>query len=97
MQALLELIKYTIPSLVVFAAAFYILKLFLEKEASKLNEANKVDIQKAFLPVRVQAYERLVLLIERIEPAGLVLRTNEPGMSAVQLQNALVQTIRSEF
>lgn len=97
MQALLELIKYTIPSLVVFATAFYILRLFLEKEASKLNDASKVDIQKAFLPVRVQAYERLVLLIERIEPAGLVLRTNEPGMSAVQLQNALVQTIRSEF
>ncbi len=97
MQALLELIKYTIPSLVVFATAFYMLKLFLEKEALKLNDANKLDIQKAFLPVRMQAYERLVLLIERIEPAGLVLRTNEPGMTAVQLQNALVQAIRSEF
>lgn len=97
MQALVELLKYTIPSLVVFATAFYLLKLYLDKESAKTATINKLDFQKNSLPVRMQAYERLVLLLERMEPAGLVLRTNMPGMTALTLQNSLVQTIRSEF
>ena len=57
----------------------------------------RLDVQKITLPVRMQAYERLVLLLERIEPAGLLVRTNQPGMNASQLQSALIQSIRSEF
>jgi hypothetical protein len=45
----------------------------------------------------MQAYERLVLLLERIEPAGLLIRTNTPGMNASGLQLALIHAIRSEF
>lgn len=97
MQALYELIKYTVPSLVVFATAYYLLKMFLEKEAEKTQMQLRLDVQKISLPVRMQAYERLVLLLERIEPAGLLVRTNMPGMNANQLQSALVQSIRAEF
>jgi len=97
MQALFELLKYTVPSLVVLATAYYVLKMFLEKEAEKTQMQMRLDVQKISLPVRMQAYERLVLLLERIEPAGLLVRTNLPGMNASQLQSALVQNIRSEF
>jgi len=97
MQALLELIKYTVPSLVVLATAYYLLKMFLDKETEKAQMQMRLDVQKISLPVRMQAYERLVLLLERIEPAGLLVRTNLPGMNASQLHSALIQTIRSEF
>jgi len=97
MQALIELLKYTVPSLVVLATAYYLLKMFLEKEAEKTQMQMRLDVQKITLPVRMQAYERLVLLLERIEPAGLLVRTNSPGMNASQLQSALVQSIRAEF
>jgi hypothetical protein len=97
MQALYEVIRYTVPSLVVLATAYYLLKMFLEKEAEKTQMQMRLDVQKITLPVRMQAYERLVLLLERIEPAGLLVRTNQPGMNASQLQSALIQTIRSEF
>jgi hypothetical protein len=97
MLALYELLKYTVPSLVVLATAYYLLKMFLDKEAEKVQMQMRLDVQKISLPVRMQAYERLVLLLERIEPAGLLVRTNMPGMNALQLQSALVQTIRSEF
>ena len=97
MQALIELLKYTVPSLVVLATAYYLLKMFLEKEAEKTQMQMRLDVQKITLPVRMQAYERLVLLLERIEPAGLLVRTNLPGMNASQLQSALVQSIRAEF
>lgn len=97
MLALYELLKYTVPSLVVLATAYYLLKMFLEKETEKTQKQMRLDVQKISLPVRMQAYERLVLLLERIEPAGLLIRTNLPGMNAIQLQSALIQTIRSEF
>jgi hypothetical protein len=97
MQTLSELLKHTVPSLVVLAAAYFLLKLFLDKEAEKTQIQSRLDVQKITLPVRLQAYERLVLLLERIEPAGLLVRTNLPGMTASDLQSALVQAIRSEF
>jgi hypothetical protein len=97
MQALYEVIRYTVPSLVVFGTAYYLLKMFLDKEAEKVQMQMRLDVQKITLPVRMQAYERLVLLLERIEPAGLLVRSNSPGMSASQLQSALIQNIRSEF
>ena len=97
MNDLFELLKYVVPSLIVLAAAYYLLKLFLDKEAEKNQVQLRLDMQKISLPVRMQAYERLVLLLERIEPAGLLVRTNMPGMTAYQLQTALVQSVRSEF
>lgn len=97
MEALSELLKYTVPSLVVLATAYYLLKLFLDKEAEKNQHQMRLDVQKISLPVRMQAYERLVLLLERIEPAGLLIRTNTPGMNASGLQSALIHVIRSEF
>jgi hypothetical protein len=97
MLALYELLKYTIPSLVVLATAYYLLKMFLDKETEKTQMQMRLDVQKISLPIRMQAYERLVLLLERIEPAGLLVRANLPGMNASQLQSALIQTIRSEF
>lgn len=97
MLALYEVLKYTVPSLVVFVTAYYLLKMFLDKETEKTQMQMRLDVQKISLPVRMQAYERLVLLLERIEPAGLLVRTNQPGMNATQLQSALIQSIRSEF
>lgn len=97
MLALYELLKYTVPALVVLATAYYLLKMFLDKETEKTQMQMRLDVQKISMPIRMQAYERLVLLLERIEPAGLLVRTNLPGMNASQLQSALIQSIRSEF
>jgi hypothetical protein len=53
--------------------------------------------QKIILPLRLQAYERIILFLERISPNNLILRLNKPEMSSVQLQSALVKVIREEF
>jgi hypothetical protein len=90
-------LRYTFPALVVLATAYFLLKMFLDNEAAKTRMQIRLDMQKITMPVRMQAYERLILLCERIEPAGLLVRTNMPGMNASQLQSALVQSVRSEF
>jgi hypothetical protein len=53
--------------------------------------------QKIILPLRLQAYERIVLLLERISPQNLILRINKPELTALQLQSALIKAIRDEF
>ena len=97
MQAIYELLKYTVPEILVLAAAYYLIKLFLDRESEKNQLQLRIDVQKTSLPVRMQAYERLVLLLERMEPAGLLIRISEPNMTALALQTSLIQSIRSEF
>lgn len=47
--------------------------------------------------LRLQAYERLVLLTERIALPNLVSRLNQPGLSAVEMKIILTENIKHEF
>lgn len=48
-------------------------------------------------PLKLQAYERLVLLCERISLPSLISRTSIPGISAREMQMLLVESIKQEF
>lgn len=61
-----------------------------------VQESRNED-QKIILPLRLQAYERIVLLLERISPQNLILRIKKPEMNAIQLQSELIKAIREEF
>ena len=47
-------------------------------------------------PLQLQAYERLVVLTERISLPNLVSRTNQPGFSAREMQLLLLESIKQE-
>jgi hypothetical protein len=47
--------------------------------------------------MKLQAYERLILLADRIALPNLISRINQPGLSAREMQNLLIQNIRQEF
>ncbi len=49
------------------------------------------------LPLRLQAYERLILYLERISPDSLVMRMSRSNLSVAQFQNELVTSVRTEF
>lgn len=49
------------------------------------------------MPLKLQAYERIILLADRIALPNLISRCNQPGMDAREMQSFLVQTIRQEF
>lgn len=72
-------------------------KSFLEKEEKLQYLALKRDQRQITLPLRLQAYERLVLLLERISLSSLMLRNIKPEMNVQQFKNALIQNVRSEF
>ncbi len=62
-------------------------------KALELKFTNRKDMT----PIRLQAYERIVLLLERITPSNLILRVHRQGMSARMLQAELLKAIRQEY
>ena len=52
---------------------------------------------KVVTPIRLQAYERMALFLERISPDSLVLRCYQPGMDLKLLQGVMTKNIRDEW
>jgi hypothetical protein len=97
MDDFLDILKYIIPSGVVFATAYYLLKVMLDNEQRKRLMEIKLKNQTAVTPVRLQAYERIVLFLERISPNNLIFRVYDADFSASQFQTILTQAIRDEY
>ncbi|MDP1623658.1 MAG: hypothetical protein Q8M08_15135 [Bacteroidales bacterium] len=83
--------------LIVFGGAFFLLWYYLKQTRKPAPIAGGSQDHQMILPLRLQAYERFVLFLERIHPSNLILRLNSPDLSALQLQSLLVRTIREEF
>jgi len=97
MQTLLDILKYVLPAVVVLIATSLIVRRFLLSE-TKLKQYEMLrENQDATVRLRLQAYERLVLFIERIHPRQLVPRVYQSGMTVADLQAVLVYNIRAEF
>jgi len=97
MDALIEFAKLIVPALLVLYAVYLTLKNILEKEVEKKHLELKSKNIETILPMRMQAYERLALLLERSSPNNLILRLNNPAYSATEFQVILVKEIREEF
>jgi hypothetical protein len=109
MNAVLEVLKISIPALIVAGVSWWIIRAFLKKEQATManllfqqKEAKRIELlkesQKTILPLRLQAYERLTIFLSRIELGSVVSRTNATeGMSAHFYKTALQHTIEEEF
>ncbi|HRO42795.1 MAG TPA: hypothetical protein PL009_08165 [Flavipsychrobacter sp.] len=96
-ESFLELLKYTVPAVVVLIATSLIVRRFLLSEM-KLKQFEMLrENQESTVRLRLQAYERLVLFVERINPRQLVPRVYQSGMTVSDLQAVLVYNIRAEF
>jgi hypothetical protein len=94
---LAEIVKYTISGIMIFFAAWYFIKPLLVQNLNfQRVELRKASIQHT-LPLRLQAYERSVLFIERINPSNLFIRLQSPGMTAIQLHQLVLAEIRAEY
>jgi hypothetical protein len=97
MEVFLELLKYTIPALVVLATAYFLLKLYLESQFRLQAMAQRGESLKTTLQLRLQAYERLTLFCERAAIHNALLRARTPGMRVADLRNALLASVNQEF
>ncbi|HRG58002.1 MAG TPA: hypothetical protein PK323_03540 [Bacteroidia bacterium] len=97
MEDILDIFKYILPSVVTFLAAYFIIKAFLDREYKNKLMDLRMQNHSTITPIRLQAYERMTLFLERIALTQLITRVHKSGMSARLLQNEMVKTIRAEY
>ncbi len=97
MDKMYDLVLMIVPALIVFAGMFFFLKLFFENETKRRMIEMKSNVRELVTPIQLQAYERMVLLLERISPYQLIVRVNKNGWSSRHFHVELIAAIRSEF
>ena len=97
MKDFIEILKITLPSVIMLIAVYYIVGSFFRNNERRQKMKAVRGNQKLMTPIRLQAYERLILFLERISPESLVMRADYPATTCEQLHKALLQTIRAEF
>ncbi len=92
-----EIIKLSCIVVLISTPILVLLRWFLKHnlKQKQLELANSTF--KELIPTRLQAYERLAILLERISPEAIVLRENKANMTSLQLQKQLLSSIRHEF
>lgn len=96
-QQLINLLMYTIPALITGAIAYLFFREHVENENNRRHFLMTKDLQKEAFPIRLQAYERMSLLLERISPAKLLTRVNPTSSNKESYENLLIATIEQEF
>ncbi len=96
-ENILEISKYILPALLVFLTSVLTIRYFFKNEQKQRMLKTFLENQKTITPIRLQAYERITLFLERINPEALIMRLNVRGMSCARLQSDMLKTIRAEF
>ena len=94
---IIELAAYTLPALITGGVAYFLFHSFFKNEENRRRFELLKENQKQALPIRLQAYERMVLLLERIHPAQLLLRVAPISTDKNDYATLLIHTIQTEF
>jgi hypothetical protein len=97
MEEFLRIIYIIVPASAVMFGMYLTVKTFVQKEFERTNSDIKRKNNEILLPIRLQAYERVCLLMERISLNNLVLRVNDPQYNVAEFHSRLLSEIRDEF
>ncbi|MEQ9423654.1 MAG: hypothetical protein RJQ09_04495 [Cyclobacteriaceae bacterium] len=97
MDAFIEFLKLIIPAAAVLYGMFLTVRLFINRDHEKRILDMREKMQETAMPLRLQAYERLCLFLERTSPNNLIIRLNQGNLTAKELQSVLLHEIREEF
>ncbi len=92
-----ESLAYAVPAIVTGAVAYFIFTGFLKQGNQEKKLELLADKKKESLPIRLQAYERMLLFCERINPIKLLLRVKPIGNSTTDYLQLLLASIEQEF
>ena len=92
-----QLFAYLLPAVVTGAIAFYFFRLHTKNEEGRRRFLLHKDSQKETLPIRLQAYERMALFLERIAINNLVVRVAPQGQDKSKYENLLIKQVENEF
>ncbi|WP_323789621.1 hypothetical protein [Psychroserpens sp.] len=94
---ILGLLLYCVPAIITGGIAFLFFREHVENENNRRNFLIQKDLQKDALPMRLQAYERISLFLERIKPSKLLLRVKPTSSNKADYESLLIANIEQEF
>jgi hypothetical protein len=97
MEYLGDLIKIFIPASIVLYGMYAVAKTFLEKGIVEKNLELKQKNAEIVMPIRLQAYERMTMFLERITPNNLLVRLSGNAVQVLDFQQLILREIRDEF
>lgn len=97
MEIIFDLLKITIPAALMLYLSYLLVRSFLQKQLDEIAFSVRQKNQEIVVPIRLQAYERIILLLERITPSNLLGRLGSSDYSADEFQQILIHEIRNEF
>lgn len=97
MQELLEILKYVLPALVVFLTTWVMIRHYYKSFLRDRDQELFSQDRKQTLPLRLQAYERLALFLERITVDSLLVREQSDEFTAREFHQHLLASIRAEY
>ena len=90
-------VAYLLPAILVGIIAYYFFKGHTKNEEGRRRYLVQKEAQNKVLPMRLQAYERLTLLLERIDPNKLLIRVKPFSDDIEKYESLLIQNIEQEF
>ena len=97
MEVVLQIALIIFPAGAVLLTTIFFLRKETSKEIRTVQLEMKKQRQEFFLPSRLEAYQRAILLMERIHPNSLVMRLHNPGLPAKALQAEFLKSVREEY
>lgn len=94
---ILQLFFFLLPAIVVGAISYYFFQMYFKNEEKRRRFILRQENQKTALPLKLQAYERMALFLERISLGKLLLRVKPVSQNTADYEDLLTRTIDMEF
>ena len=94
---IIELVSYTLPTLIMGFLVYSFFKLYSKNEKEKIDNVLQKESKPAILSFRLQAYERMTLFLERINPSQLIVRITPISLNKHDYANYIIAQIEQEF
>jgi len=97
LSRIFDLFLFAIPSIITGIIAYYFFREHTKNEDGRRRFLLKKDMQVNAMPLRLQAYERMALFLERISPSKLLIRIVPKNSNKADYETLLIQSIEQEF
>jgi len=94
---IIELISYSLPTIIMAFVAYSFFDLYTKNENAKRNYLLQKETKPDTLSLRLQAYERMTLFLERINPSQLLVRITPISEDKNDYQNYVIAQIEQEY
>lgn len=94
---IITLLSYTLPAIVTGLVAYNFFNLHTKNEEGRRRYLLNKEAQKEALPLRLQAYERMTLFLERISLTKLLIRITPISENTNDYENLVIAHIEQEF